>query len=1263
MRRIASAGAVLAGLATPTAAQVSRAGDVWRWIAFTTASGLPGTRIGFLAGTADGLAWVSTDKGLAWFDGYRWRTVRILESPAPAHVMALAGDRRGRLLVVADSAVYRADTSGVRVLPLREAGRRLVVTRAAASNGDTVLVVSRARLHVCAGQDCWPLSPPPGPAWGNVHGLWATRAGVVWINTDAGLVSLDGGEWRLRFPWSGVSQDVQVLVEGAMGAGVAVVSPPSPAAGLLEWDQGTPLRRNAAVPNAVAASGDVGPGGRAAVAYSSLDLSVRERGAWRWMPVPASIGAIRALHYAATGDLWVGGEGGLFLYRESSRLWSYHQGEPGDPRNRVNVVLRTRDGSLWLGTDPGVLVQHADGRISRIDAIGGSPLPAITGLAEDERGGVWISSGTVRIGAYRWQGGAWRQFGDRDGLGTARIHRIVRDRRGGLIFLGLGETFGGSGVYRLERGRFARVVPAEDLPSGRVYGVAEGPDGAWWFGTAGGLRRYLHGEWRQWGAPDALRSSRVFAVAVDDGGRVWFAHQFDFGIGLLEPDGLIRYLTIANGLPSDEVWDLQVAPDGSVWAATAGGLARCHSDGCVAFRMDDGLSSLALWPVLPTADRVYVGTLGSGLAVLNLEEARNHNVRVEILSDAADGANRTGVRWVADGYLGWPEAGRIHTRYRVNGGSWSPWSTDRSVALAGLRFGRHRVAVEARDWLGNSSDTVETRFTIPPPLLLRPAVSVPLATLLLTSLGLAGALALRRRRYEEERRAGEARNRRLASAVEQASDGIAISDPSGIVEFVNPAFEAITGWSAADVEGRLVRQLPVDPGDTDHYRAVTDALERGEVWEGEGVARRKDGGTFRAFQRVTPLRDPSGRIANYVWLLRDITREIQLQEELREVQKLQAVGQLSGGIAHDFNNLLAVILANASMLAEDLAGANDETRRSVEDIAASARRGAELVSSLLAFGRRRRLVFRALDPVALVAEFVASLRGLLPPAIRVEHRVEGTVPPVLADAAAVQQVLSSLASNARDAMPDGGTLSLGLALAGAGGPDEAATSPVRARPHVCLTVSDSGVGMDARTLERALDPFFTTKPPGAGTGLGLSVVSGLVDQHGGELEIDSVPGAGTTVRVRLPVARPAQDAPPADLPAARTARGEAETVLVAEDDAHLRRAAELALTRLGFRVVAAADGEEALRMFHAQRGEIALVLSDVVMPRLDGPGLYAALSREGCRPPFVFTSGYPDLEFGRSRVLDPAVPFLMKPWTAEALARVVREALGRGAVA
>ena len=381
-----------------------------------------------------------------------------------------------------------------------------------------------------------------------------------------------------------------------------------------------------------------------------------------------------------------------------------------------------------------------------------------------------------------------------------------------------------------------------------------------------------------------------------------------------------------------------------------------------------------------------------------------------------------------------------------------------------------------------------------------------------------------------------------------------------------------------------------------------------------------------------------------------------LEAQLRQAQKLETVGQLAGGIAHDFNNILAVVLANTELLASALPGDRPDLRHSVERIQAAARGGASMVRGLLGFSRRADLSFVTLDLREAVAELGQMVRPILSDDVEM-HIVAPSAPsPVRADAGALHQVLLNLVTNARDAMPSGGTLKIEVADAPIEGSFPESVPWVDPEAYYCVSVSDTGVGMDQETAERIFEPFFTTKAPGAGTGLGMAMVYGLTKQHGGFVHVYSEPGAGTTVKVylpRSPEAAPAESA----AAAAATPMGGKETILLVEDKAELRATTRRVLERLGYTVIEAVDGEDGLAKQRAFRDRIDLILSDIAMPKLNGPMLYRAVRETDSSARFLFTSGYTESDIEQRSLLAPGVLFVAKPWTIADLARQVRKAL------
>jgi len=504
----------------------------------------------------------------------------------------------------------------------------------------------------------------------------------------------------------------------------------------------------------------------------------------------------------------------------------------------------------------------------------------------------------------------------------------------------------------------------------------------------------------------------------------------------------------------------------------------------------------------------------------------------------------------------------------------------------------------------------------------------------------------------------ESERTRLAAAVEQAAEIAVITDLDGTIQYVNPAFERVTGYSREEAIGQNPRILKSGLQDPEVYRQLWGALAAGQVYTGTFVNRKKNGEHYVAEVVISPVRDASGRVAQYVGLQRDVSRERDLEEQLRQVQKMEALGELTGGIAHDFNNLLGVMLANTALLKADLPADRPEPRSYVADIERAILAGAETVRKLLAFSRKERLALRALDLGRELRDIERVLRLTLPETIGIRLDAPATGPAILADAGALQQILLNLGTNARDAMPQGGVLTVSARQVEFRPDDDPVVDGFdQPGAYACISVTDSGCGMDPETQQRIFEPFFTTKPTGEGTGLGLPMVFGLMKQHGGFVHVYSEPGQGTTVRLYFPLTDASVGAAPE---AAPTAEHGTETILVVEDQETLRRATARALRKLGYQVLVAADGSEALDVLGEHGTEIGLVISDVVMPNVGGLELYRRIRESGNPVPFFLTSGYA-AGTGDAAGVPLDVSVLEKPWTLESLGRRIREVLAQSA--
>ena len=507
-----------------------------------------------------------------------------------------------------------------------------------------------------------------------------------------------------------------------------------------------------------------------------------------------------------------------------------------------------------------------------------------------------------------------------------------------------------------------------------------------------------------------------------------------------------------------------------------------------------------------------------------------------------------------------------------------------------------------------------------------------------------------------ERKRAEEELALVSTALTQSGEVALIADLEGTIQFVNPAFERVTGYSAAEAVGQNPRILKSGAQGPEVYREMWDTLTSGRVFAGTFVNRRKNGDHYVAEVVVSPVRNAAGEVTHYVGQQRDVTREHDLEEQLRQAQKMEAVGQLTGGIAHDFNNLLGVILANTSLLGAALEGQASEPLGYLEDIEKAAEAGSAMVKKLLAFGRRERL---APTPVALgraVRQLEQTLHRFLPETVIIRVDVAEPGPSALADSGALEQMLLNLATNARDAMEGGGTLTIAVREVEFQEADTVVLQGIdRPGRYACLSVSDTGAGMDAATQERIFEPFFTTKPAGAGTGLGLPMVFGLMKQHGGFVRVYSEPGQGTAVRLYFPAVAAAANAPARVAEPERRLRG-TETLLVVEDQEMLRRATARALEKLGYQILVASDGAEGLRAFTEHAERVRLVISDRVMPELGGVELYRCLRDAGHDVPFLLMSGYA-ADAGGITPVPEGLTIIEKPWTVEDLASRVRALL------
>ena len=493
-------------------------------------------------------------------------------------------------------------------------------------------------------------------------------------------------------------------------------------------------------------------------------------------------------------------------------------------------------------------------------------------------------------------------------------------------------------------------------------------------------------------------------------------------------------------------------------------------------------------------------------------------------------------------------------------------------------------------------------------------------------------------------------------AIRAVSQGILITDPNrpdNPIVYASPGFERITGYPEAEAVGRNCRFLQGEATDPVAVATLREAVRSGQACSVELLNYKKDGTPFWNALDIVPFRD-GDHMTGFVGVQVDVTARRALEEQLRQAQKLEAVGHLAGGVAHDFNNLLTVINGYTDLMLAD-APADEFVRESLVETQRAGKRAAELTRQLLALGRRQVLAFRILDLNEVVRGTERMLRRVLGEDIRLVADLAPDLGNVMADPGQMEQVLMNLVVNARHAMPTGGTLTIATRNVP---PDDGPAGPPRGK-SVELAVTDTGTGMTDEVRARLFEPFFTTKGPGQGTGLGLAVVHGIVAQSGGRILVESQPGQGTTFRILLPVTEePAEDDEPT--PDHKAADRGTETVLVVEDENGVRALTARILRTAGYTVLEAADGLEAVKVAADHPGGIDLVVTDVVMPGGSGSEVAGRLTaaRPGLR--VLYVSGYADDAVVRHGVAADRVNFLAKPFTPAALATKVRAVLDAG---
>jgi hypothetical protein len=510
-----------------------------------------------------------------------------------------------------------------------------------------------------------------------------------------------------------------------------------------------------------------------------------------------------------------------------------------------------------------------------------------------------------------------------------------------------------------------------------------------------------------------------------------------------------------------------------------------------------------------------------------------------------------------------------------------------------------------------------------------------------------------------EMKQAEARLRLQSAALESTANAIVIADRAGNVTWVNPAFTRLTGYSTQEIVGQNTRLLKSGRHDPAFYLNLWETILAGRVWHAEMVNRRKDGSLYTEENTITPVLDQHGEITHFIDVKQDITERKELESQLRQAQKMEAVGQLAGGVAHDFNNLLAVIRGNTELVLLNPGQFSGEARECLQQVVAASERAANLTRQLLTFGRKQVMRSQPLDLNEVIRNLSKMLTRIIGENINLQCTYDTGLPYVQADAGMLEQVLVNLVVNARDVMPHGGQLFIATEKTSIEETCVRAHPEARAGEFICLSVRDTGTGIRPEDLPHIFEPFFSTKEPGKGTGLGLATVHGIVKQHQGWVEVSTHIGTGATFKVLLPVIPPPLTGT-APQPAEPSSRGGTEGLLLVEDDLAVRLTTHRVLEAFGYHVWEAATGQEALQLWGNHAKEIDLLLTDMVLSDgITGGELAKQLRAQRPELKAVFISGYsPDVASADMDFLRQNKPYvLQKPCPSHVLLRTLRQCL------
>ena len=1215
--------------------------------------GLPGqndthsVNITCLAPRKDGGLWVGTERGgYGWFDGARFFTLPNTNlggsSPTLRSILEM---QDGSLFISAMGTVGRRLTTGVEEVIATESDVLCVYED---DRGRVWVGTANNGLYFWENGKLSKLGGAAGQLVGNhrIHTVTIDHQGVIWIGADNGLHRLAADLSPLPpIGYPGEPSAVLVDSHGALWIGGMFN-------GLARYHDGvlSTLTRN--------------------------DGLASDR--------------VLALAESADGSLWVGTEDGLTQLSEVKfPILSRSEGLSGDSSM---AVAADPAGGVWVGTNSG-LTYIVDGHCTSYGASGSNGFPSewIRRVLVARNGDIYTMGGNQEINRLShgqviktWQPGFWSQSMVEDEAGIVftlrnKLHRLVNDE---IV------------PYRLADG--------SEPDFGWISQLLVARDGTLWIAAHPGVLQIRRGELIHWTPFQANEDLNFFNLCEDDSGAIWASRSS----GLVRiKDGKVSTVDQRQGLHTNLIYTSVPDLQGNLWMDSPQGVFRVSQselnaaadrslprinctifDGTHVIKATEKLNS-EYSGCRTTDGKIW---LSNAKGVIQIDPAHlpvnSRPPPIQLLRFRVNGRGypldqtpklEPGARNLEFEYtaIDYQAPEQIRYRYRLEGFQidWTDLTTRQTATFTNIPPGNYRFQVQA-----SNADGIWTPEGISFLLTLPPALSETWwfrSTLVAAGFGLLALIwIIRERRRRRELAEIRHREELQMQMIESSPVPMVMLNNSHRVLHVNEAFTRVFGYAAAEIPdlGTWWRLASTDP---------TTGESWASDWDRRFTAAATTGRSLEPVETTLAHKDKSPRhivITTSVVgertlvICSDLTERKQaedqrhrLEEQLRQGQKLEAIGRLAGGIAHDFNNLLTVILGNVSQLELDVPSTPD-TDSTIHHIKNAAKRAASLTSQMLSFSRKQPLQVTGVDLGCCLHEMSTMLQRIVGDDIVLEVQSAASRVPVRADVSKIEQMLINLVINARDAMPRGGRLTLGTDLIDAA--VGTATTPLPARPgrFARITVSDSGTGISPEILPRIFDPFFTTKEVGKGTGLGLATVYGIVEQHEGWIDVQSEPGRGTTFHIHLPVdPNPPPVPPPAPVaildaaPPRQPAKGSERCVLLVEDDTGVRDYARRILVRQGYTVIEAASGRQALPLWEQYRHKIEIVFTDVVMPGgINGLELGQRLQAEKPDLKIIYASGYSADVVGGDFSGRQGLDFLAKPYLPADLIRILDRTAG-----